>query len=135
MGRKHARLLKYTRESSTVVVLRSTNQNPWRPYPQAASQTEATRRPKAPQEAMSICLPRPGPKGSKCGPDPQRTTIQGPIVYSYSSKLQTDDVTLKSLTVTSPSQLPGLEVTPYQIEQTPTNNWADFIRFRDERET
>jgi len=27
--------------------------NPWRPYPQAASQTEATRRPKAPQRAMS----------------------------------------------------------------------------------
>ena len=53
-------------------------------------------------------------KVPNAGPDPQRTTIQGPIVYSYSSKLQTDDVTLKSLIVTSPSQLPGLEVTPYQ---------------------
>ena len=71
--------------------------NPWRPYPQAASQTEATRRPKAPQGAMSNM---PGSsqdlKVPNAGPDPQRTTIQGPIVYSYSSKLQTNDVTPKS---------------------------------------
>ena len=71
--------------------------NPWRPYPQAASQTEATRRPKAPQGAMSNM---PGSsqdlKVPSAGPDPQRTTIQGPIVSSYSSKLSTDDVTPKS---------------------------------------
>ena len=59
--------------------------NPWRPYTQAASQTEATRRPKAPQGAMSNM---PGSsqdlKVPNAGPDPQKDHYS----RSYSFLLQ-----------------------------------------------
>ena len=95
-GRKHTRLLGSTRESSTVLVLEAPNK-PLAPLPPGCLPDGGHPSPVGPLLPHAD-MPRSSQdlKVPNAGPDPQRTTIQGPIVSSYSSKLSTDDVTPKS---------------------------------------
>ena len=81
---RHVRLVRYTRESSTVVVLRSTNQTLGAPTPRLPPRRRPPVARRAPPTPCRYAWVEPRPKGSKCRARPPKDHYS----RSYSFLLQ-----------------------------------------------